>query len=91
MSNDHPKYEAIETIMEFLIDYDKRYVTPDVIQAGTNLEPRRVVEGVRRLITYYNVMRYNRHGEYEILDLEKFFDDPEPGCNDRYHRRYLTP
>lgn len=93
MSNaptNQPKYEAIEKVMEFLIfGWEKKFITPDAIVQGTGLNKDRAVEAVRRLITYYGVLKSSNWGEYEVIDLEKFFEKPEPGCDARYHTPYF--
>ena len=77
--------------MEWMLwSYDKRYVTPDAIRQGTGLENAVITRAVRTLVATFGALRYNRHGEYEIVDLERYFDETvEKGAHARYHQRYL--
>ena len=89
MNNDKPALrEKTDAIVEWLLySWHKRYVTLAAIQQGTNLPRRDISNAVRTLATTYKVLKYTNRGEYEILDLERYFDEPEPGC----HERWRTP
>jgi hypothetical protein len=77
-----------DAIVEWLLySWDKRYVTSDVLRQNTGLSGTRLFNAVRRLATSYGVLAYSRKGEYEIIDVERYFATPEPGCQERW----LTP
>lgn len=79
-----------EKIYEWLLyGWEKKYVTIEAIAAGTGLQQKEISHGVRVLVATYNVLEYSRRGEYRIVDLENYFDEPAPGCDDRYHSRLL--
>lgn len=83
--------EAADLIMLFLMDgYDKRFVTIEVLQAATGITGQDLVNGIRQLATSVGAIKYSRKGEYEIVDLDRYFEDTEPGAHDRYHSRYLV-
>ena len=81
--------DAADAIMLFLIDYPKRYVTIERLREATGITGNALTNGIRQLATSVGAIRYNRVGEYEVMDLERYFQATEPGAHDRYHRRYV--
>lgn len=79
-----------DAVVEFLLySWNKRYVTLDALKQGTNLPARRLSHAVRVIVASYGAMEYSRRGEYLIVDLERYFECPTPGANDRYHQPLL--
>lgn len=77
--------EAQDLIVEFLLyRWDKRFITSDVLREQTGLTGFELSNAVRQLVTSSQALRYSRRGEYEILDLERYFDQPEPGAHQRW-------
>lgn len=77
-----------DAIVEWLLySWDHRFVTADILRQNTGLSGSRLGNAVRRLATSYGVLEYSDRGEYRILDVERYFDAPKPGCQDRW----LTP
>lgn len=82
--------EAADAIVLFLIDgWDKRYITIERLREATGITGHQLTNGVRQLCTSVGALRYSRRGEYEIVDLQRYFDPTDAGAYDRYHRRYL--
>ncbi|TXH53644.1 MAG: hypothetical protein E6Q97_12825 [Desulfurellales bacterium] len=88
--NNTANTKITDQLMEWLVyAWPHQFVHVGLIQQGTGLTRRQIASAVRTLAASYGVLEYTKPGEYRIVDLERYFDEPEAGCYQRYHEPQL--